>query len=113
MRWQKYWIFSFKTILNNKLRLLYSTFISDETLFGGNLSWWECAANRLYCRDHFYNYDHRDRQDHCDLLDHYHHLKNVGSTDTWWNFIISETVFMMMRNKIRFSKGADVTRRHI
>ena len=32
---------------------------------------------------------------------------------TWWNFIISETVFMMMRNKIRFSKGADVTRRHI
>ena len=42
-----------------------------------------------------------------------HHLKNLGLMDTWWNFIISETVFIMMRNKIRFSKGADVTKRHI
>ena len=101
---------TFFIIANGKL--LSQILLSSPTnsFHGGILSWWKCSAN---CFDRLFSYDHRDHHNHCNHLDHYHHLKKTELMATWWNFIISETVFIMMRNRIRFSKGADVTSRHI
>ena len=102
---------TFFIITNGGLLSQIPTLLSSPTSslhHGGILSWWKCSAN--FC-DHLYSLDHGDHHNH--RLDHYHHPKKTGLMATWWNFIISETVFMMIRNSIRFSKGADVTSRHI